>query len=108
MSKKTILWLWTFLLPVFLTAQTSITFPPVLNGNDIALTLQNSNKEFYTGFSTSTVGYNGNYLSTIMLQQGQELTLHVTNLLGDTTTTHWHGLHVSPMNDGGAYIDYGR
>ncbi len=104
MSKKTILWLWTFLLPVFLTAQTSITFPPVLNGNDIALTLQKSNKEFYTGFSTSTVGYNGNYLGpTIMLQQGQELTLHVTNLLGDTTTTHWHGLHVSPMNDGGPH-----
>jgi blue copper oxidase len=26
--------------------------------------------------------------------------MHVTNLLADTTTTHCHGLHVAPMNDG--------
>jgi len=104
MSKKPLLWLFALLFPVFLDAQTPINFPPVLNGNEIELTLQNSNHVFYTGYNTSTIGYNGTYLGpTIILQQGHEVTIHVTNLLGDTTTTHWHGLHVSPMNDGGPH-----
>lgn len=104
MSKITILAFWVLLLPLIVLAQNPIAIPPTLSGSSIDLTLQNANNVFYTGYNTATIGYNGNYLGpTIILQQGQEVTLNVTNLLGDTTTTHWHGLHVAPMNDGGPH-----
>lgn len=75
--------------------------PPTISGSNISLMLQNGTKSFYTGFNTNTIGYNGSHLGpTLILQSGQNVTLDVMNMLGDTTTTHWHGLHVSPTNDG--------
>lgn len=81
--------------------QTTILIPDTLAGDVIELTLQNGTREFYPGVATKTIGYNGNFLGlTIILQQGQQVTLNLHNQLGDTTTTHWHGLHVAPANDG--------
>lgn len=82
-------------------AQTTIVIPDTLAGNVIDLTLKHGTREFFTGTATQTIGYNGNYLGpTIILQKGQQVTLNLHNQLGDTTTTHWHGLHVTPANDG--------
>ena len=82
-------------------AQTSIPIPDTLVGNVIDLTLKHGTKEFFPGIATQTIGYNGNFLGpTIILQKGQQVTLNLHNQLGDTTTTHWHGLHVAPANDG--------
>ncbi len=82
-------------------AQTFIPIPDTLSGSNINLNIADSSKQFYTGVNTSTIGYNGSYLGpTIILNKGQNVTLNVKNKLMDTTTTHWHGLHVSPMNDG--------
>ena len=82
-------------------AQTSIPIPDTLEGNVIDLTLKHGTKEFFPGIATQTIGYNGNFLGpTIILQKGQQVTLNLHNQLGDTTTTHWHGLHVAPANDG--------
>lgn len=82
-------------------AQTSIPIPDTLAGNVIDLTLKHGTKEFFPGVATQTIGYNGNFLGpTIILQKGQQVTLNLHNQLGDTTTTHWHGLHVAPANDG--------
>lgn len=81
--------------------QTTILIPETLTGDVIDLTLQNGPREFYPGVATKTIGYNGNFLGpTIILNQGQQVTLNLHNQLGDTTTTHWHGLHVTPANDG--------
>ncbi|MBK8443520.1 MAG: multicopper oxidase domain-containing protein [Sphingobacteriales bacterium] len=78
--------------------------PPTVSGGNISLMLQNGTKSFYSGFNTSTIGYNGSHLGpTLVLQSGQNVTIDVMNMLGDTTTTHWHGLHVSPANDGGPH-----
>lgn len=82
-------------------AQTLITIPDTISGNVIDLNIQNGTMVFYPNTFTSTIGYDGNHLGkTIILQQGQTVTLNVQNQLSDTTTTHWHGLHVTPMNDG--------
>lgn len=82
-------------------AQTFIPIPDTLSGSNLSLNICDSSKQFYTGVNTSTIGYNGSYLGpTIILNKGQKVTLNVKNKLMDTTTTHWHGLHVSPMNDG--------
>ncbi|MCC6412911.1 MAG: multicopper oxidase domain-containing protein [Saprospiraceae bacterium] len=81
--------------------QTFIQIPVTLSGNTIELTLQHGSKSIIPGIETQTIGYNGAFLGpTILLQQGQQVTFNVHNQLGDTTTTHWHGLHVAPTNDG--------
>jgi blue copper oxidase len=86
-------------------AQTPVPIPPTLSGNTIDLTVQAGTTEIYPGFTTNTIGYNGNFLGpTILLNAGQEVTLNVHNQLGDTTTVHWHGLNVSPANDGSPHV----
>lgn len=51
------------------------------------------------------MGANGNILGpTIILHKNQNVTINVNNQLSDTTTIHWHGLHISPQNDGGPHI----
>lgn len=85
-------------------AQPALPIPPVLSGADIQLTVQEGTWQFHPGEVVSTYGYNGNLLGpTIILDQGQQVTLNVTNTLPDLTTTHWHGLHVSAHNDGGPH-----
>jgi blue copper oxidase len=82
-------------------AQSQIPIPDTLSGNSINLSIAEGTKQFFSGFNTKTIGYNGSYLGpTIILNKGQNVTLNVHNQLTDTTTTHWHGLHVAPTNDG--------
>lgn len=82
-------------------AQTLIPIPELLIGNNINLYIKDSTKQFYPGINTNTIGYNGSFLGpTLLLKKGEVVTLNVHNQLKDTTTTHWHGLHVAPMNDG--------
>lgn len=50
------------------------------------------------------MGANGNILGpTLILNQGDFVNFSVNNQLGDTTTIHWHGLHVAPEHDGGPH-----
>ncbi len=89
------------LLKLELNAQNLIPIPDTLSGNPIHLIIKEGEKQFFSGINTTTIGYNGNYLGpTLILNKGQKLSLHVVNELYDTTTTHWHGLHISPKNDG--------
>jgi len=82
-------------------AQNLIPIPPIVSGANIDLMLQSGTTQFYTGFNTATNGYNGNYLGpTVVLQKGQTVNFNVMNMLSEGTSTHWHGLHVAPMNDG--------
>lgn len=84
-----------------LKAQTALFIPDTLSGSNINLNIADSTNQFFPGFNTTTIGYNGRYLGpTIILDKGQTVTMNVHNALMDTTTTHWHGLHVAPMNDG--------
>lgn len=87
-----------------IVAQGIIPVPPLLEGPVFNLVAQKGSTEIYPGIQTQTMGYNGSILApTLLLQQGQTVTLNVHNQLGDMTTTHWHGLHVSPANDGGPH-----
>lgn len=81
--------------------QALIKFPDTLSGNEINLSIQYGTTRLYDGAETQTISYNGNYLGpTLILRKAQDVKMRVTNLLSETTTTHWHGLHVSPANDG--------
>ena len=82
-------------------AQTTLLIPDTLSGTNFNLTLQNGTHQFFTGQNTNTMGANSNVLApTLFLKQGDNVTINVTNQIGDTTTLHWHGLHLAPENDG--------
>ncbi len=84
--------------------QNPLFIPDTLSGSNINLTIQNGTHQFFTGQVTNTYGVNGNILApTLLLNQGDSVYFTVNNQIGDTTTMHWHGLHVSPENDGGPH-----
>jgi bilirubin oxidase len=90
--------------PCMVVGQTPLPVPDTLIGPVIDLSLMDGIQEFHPGEPVATYGYNGDLLGpTLILQQGEQVTLNVTNTLPDLTTTHWHGLHVSAENDGGPH-----
>ena len=101
MKKNSIFCLILFFLGRSIIAQTQIPIPPIIEGTTFNLMIQNGTSELYPSIKTKTIGYNGNQLGpTLMVSKGSIITINVHNKLGDTTTTHWHGLHLAPKNDG--------
>lgn len=87
-----------------LLAQNPVLIPDTLSGTKIELTLQNGTFSFFNDQSTSTMGVNGNVLGpTLILEKGDFVDIKVHNQLAETTTIHWHGMHVSAANDGGPH-----
>lgn len=100
------LFLTIFLLSaLILPAQNPLFIPDTLTGSNINLLLQNGTVQFFPGQITNTMGANGNLLGpTIILNRYQQVTMNVTNMLGEPSTLHWHGMHVAPENDGGPHV----
>lgn len=99
------------LLVVALSVATHLTFsqntlyiPPALTGPNYDLTLQTGVTDFYPGVSVNTMGANGPILGpTLIMSNGDNVNITVNNQLADTTTIHWHGMHVAPEDDGGPH-----
>ncbi|MEZ4848177.1 MAG: multicopper oxidase domain-containing protein [Bacteroidia bacterium] len=88
----------------FVLAQNPLFIPDTLAEDTFHLNLQAGTSSFFPGINTSTLGVNGNLLGpTLIMNQGQEVQMMVKNHLPDTTTIHWHGMHVSSANDGGPH-----
>ena len=84
--------------------QNPLVIPPVITSTSMSLTLQEGVTQFYQGINTNTMGANGALLGpTLIMNQGDNVSITVDNQLQDTTTTHWHGLHVAPEDDGGPH-----
>jgi FtsP/CotA-like multicopper oxidase with cupredoxin domain len=86
-------------------AENSLRIPSVLNGPVYNLDMQTGTTQLLdTGLPTRTAGYNGSILGpTLIMNSGDFVTLNVHNSLQETTTTHWHGMHVTASDDGGPY-----
>ena len=83
--------------------QNPLRIPTPLYGNQFNLNLVMGFTPYF-GQQTMTMGANGSILGpTLFLNQGDSVTINVINGLGHETTMHWHGLHVSPENDGGPH-----
>jgi len=68
------------------------------------LTAQQGQSQFLPGQTTETFGFNGSYLGpTLRAALGDRVLIHVTNSLGETTTVHWHGMHLPAAMDGGPH-----
>jgi len=98
----------TSVLVIFTTsvtiAQNPLAIPDTLSGTGFNLVIYDTTKIFYNGYTTNTFGVNGNYLGpTLFLNKGDSVSMLVNNTLADTTTIHWHGLHVASKNDGGPH-----
>ncbi|PCJ00632.1 MAG: bilirubin oxidase [Flavobacteriales bacterium] len=88
----------------FLEAQNPLFIPSTITGTSINLILDTGTTQFYPGRNTKTMGANGILLApTIIMERDSFVNITVDNQLPDTTTMHWHGLHVSPENDGGPH-----
>lgn len=78
--------------------------PDTLMGSTYNLTLATSKVGFLPGDSTDTHGINAPYLGpTLIMNKWDHVYMNVTNNIADTTTMHWHGMHVSSEDDGGPH-----
>jgi blue copper oxidase len=56
------------------------------------------------GHQASTWGFNGDYLGpTLRAKRGERVLVNVRNDVGETTTVHWHGMHLPAAMDGGPH-----
>ena len=92
-------------------AQNALNIPELLTGSRengrtaYRLQVARGSMGFLPGLTTPTFGINGNYLGpTIRMRDGDDVTMHVSNNLGEPTTMHWHGLHVPARADGGPHL----
>jgi bilirubin oxidase len=86
-------------------AQNPVVIPDTISGVNFNLNILDTSHTFYPGFTTNTYGVNADYFGpTLIFNKGDSIDITVSNQLMDTTTLHWHGLHVSAANDGGPHI----
>ena len=87
---------------------TPLPIPPTLSGPVFNLNVSPSTKQFKPGTITNTYGVNTNYLGpTLLMNAGDFVTINVTNNLSETTTMHWHGMHIPAIDDGGPHSPIG-
>jgi len=86
-------------------SQNTIPIPDTLTGTNISLTMHADSMRILPGKKTKTVAYNAfNFLGpTLIFNKWQLVNATITNQIGDTTTLHWHGLHIASKNDGGPH-----
>lgn len=86
-------------------AQTKLPIPDTLSGKNISLNIHQDSVRFFDGAYSKTYAFNQySYLGpTLLLKKGEQVSILVLNQLIDTTTVHWHGLHVPSKWDGGPH-----
>lgn len=68
------------------------------------LAAQAGTSELLPDTSTETWGFNGSYLGpTLRAERAEDVRVEVQNDLAETTSVHWHGMHVPAVADGGPH-----
>ena len=92
---------------VFVQAQTynRLPIPDALKGSECTLRIVDTFAQLRTGNQTITGGINGHQFwgPTIFVNKGDTIRMTVINNLNDSTTLHWHGLHLPAVMDGGPH-----
>ncbi len=87
-------------------AQTQLAIPDTLVGPNYTLNMHEDSVQFFsTGSISHTYAYNLNkYLGpTLIFNKGSNVNITVNNQIADTTTVHWHGIHLPSKWDGGPH-----
>lgn len=81
-----------------------LAIPDTLSGTNFSLTAAPSTHNFFGSVNTPTYGFNGSYLGpTLLVNKGDSVNISVVNNLTQSTTVHWHGLHIPAATDGGPH-----
>ena len=93
------------LISINATAQTQLFIPDTLVGPSYTLNMHKDSVQFFLGNKSKTYAYNLNkYLGpTLIFNKGANVSITVNNQIGDTTTVHWHGIHLPSKWDGGPH-----
>ncbi|NQW42413.1 MAG: multicopper oxidase domain-containing protein [Bacteroidetes bacterium] len=78
--------------------------PDTLSGTNFNLTIKDTFAQIRPGNQTITGGINGKFWGpTLFFNKGETVHLNVKNKLNDSTTIHWHGMHLPAVMDGGPH-----
>ncbi len=78
--------------------------PDTISGRNFNLTIKDTFAQLRPGQQTITGGINTKFWGpTLFFNQGDTVHMNVRNLLNDSTTLHWHGMHLPAVMDGGPH-----
>ncbi len=79
--------------------------PDTLIGTNFSLNIKDTFAQIVnSGNQTITGGINGKFWGpTLIINKGDVVHMNVTNHLNDSTTIHWHGMHLPAVMDGGPH-----
>lgn len=81
-----------------------LAIPPMISDDTFHLEIVDTTHQFNPGVFTQTFAYNGTYLGpTLEMHKWDTVQMYVTNHMNDSTSVHWHGLHVPAAADGGPH-----
>ncbi len=88
-----------------------LTIPPLATSTVDAqgvrtfdLSMQAGESDLGRGGPTRTWGFNGAFLGpTLRATRGEQVRVNVVNRLDETSTVHWHGMHLPAAMDGGPH-----
>lgn len=83
----------------------NLWIPDTITGTNFTLTLKDTFAQLQPGNQTITSAVNNNNFwgPTLIVNQGDTVHMNVSNHLNDSTTVHWHGLHLPAVMDGGPH-----
>jgi len=82
----------------------TLWIPDTISGTTFNLNLRDTFVQFLPGNQTVTAGINGAFWGpTLIFRKGDTVHLNVQNYLNDSTTVHWHGMHLPAVMDGGPH-----
>lgn len=82
----------------------TLFIPDTLSGTTFNLTAKDTIKQMIPGNQTVTSAINGNWWGPTMIwNKGDVVHINLTNKLQDSTTMHWHGMHLPAVMDGGPH-----
>ncbi len=82
----------------------TLWIPDTLSGNTFNLNIKDTFAQIKSGQQTVTGGINGKFWGpTLFFTKGDTVHMNVRNYLNDSTTLHWHGMHLPAVMDGGPH-----
>ncbi len=83
----------------------TLWIPDTLHGPTFNLNIKDTFSQIIsTGNQTITGGINNKFWGpTLIFNQGDSVYMNVHNYLNDSTTLHWHGMHLPAVMDGGPH-----
>ena len=78
--------------------------PDTLSGTTFNLNIKDTFSQIRPGQQTITAGINNKFWGpTLFINKGDTVHMNVKNYLNDSTTLHWHGMHLPAVMDGGPH-----